>query len=261
MLALLVAVAAVAAFAAREASHRREIARLNEQLAAARISSSQKEQLASMGAMVSDLAQELKGPLQGVLGNTELMLMSERGADETEELRDIQENATRAVGLVRNLLAFTDTANLRRNWTDVNALVSRAADSCRSEIPADRFGVELALSSRLPLIYADGRQLEKVLANFIGRAARSQHGRPDAARVNVRVSTGRSQPADRLVIDVDEEGALLSRAQESFGDGGLAACTQIIEAHGGGVTIKDRPRGLHMHVELPIMAEAAQEQE
>jgi len=36
--------------------------------------------------------------------------------------------------------------------------------------------------------------------------------------------------------------------------GGLHA---VVEAHGGSVTIEDRPIGLHVHLEFPITADAA----
>lgn len=256
VLAIVVAVASLAALVVRELAHRRERARLIEQLTDARSRSSKSEELASVGAMVSDLAHELKGPLQGVLGNTELMLMSVRTGEDAEGLHEIRQNATRAAGIVRDLLAFTGTSNLKRTWNDVNQIVSRAAETCRAEIPPDRFGVELLLPTRLPLLYVDGRQLEKVFATFLGRAAKELISRADVAPVRIRVSTGRSsQPDDRIFIEIDEEGSLLPRLDESFGDGGLTACGKIIEAHGGTLTIKDRPRGLHVHLEFPILAE------
>jgi two-component system, LuxR family, sensor histidine kinase DctS len=255
-LATVVALAAVAALIVRELVHRHEIARLKAQLEAARSASFKGDDLASVGAMVTALAQALKGPLQGVLGNTELMLLTDRSEQDTEELREIRQDATRAAGIVRNLLAFTDTSNLKRNWTDVNEIVTHAADIARAEIPGDRVDMVLALPARLPLLYVDGRQLENVLATFLGRAARELSDRADAGRATIRVVTGRTtQPDDQVFIDIDEEGALLPRLSESFGDDGLTACATIIEAHGGSLTIKDRPRGLHVHLEFPIRVE------
>lgn len=256
LLAFVVAAAAVAALVVRELAHRREIARLRAEVAAARDATTRNDELASVGAMVSDLAQELKGPLQGVLGNTELMLLTDRSEQDTEELREIRQNANRAAGIVRNLIAFADTSHLKRNWSDVNEIVTHAANICRAETPEVRVDIELAIEGRLPLLYVDGRQLESVLATFLGRAAKALAERVDTGRVNIRVTTGRtSQPDDQVFIDIDEEGSLLPRLDASFGDGGLTACATIIEAHGGSLTIKDRPRGLHVHLEFPIRVE------
>ncbi len=255
----LVAAAAVAALVVREAAHRRETARLRALLAEATIAVSESKELANVGTLVSDLAQELKAPLQGVLANTELMIVSaEEGGQGAEELHDIRQNATRAVGIVRNLLAFTDTTNLKRSWHDMNDIVSRAAVACRTELGDTGFGVDVAPPTRLPLVYVDGRQLEKVLAIFIGRAGRALGDGSETVRVNVAVTTERNpQPEDRLLIDIDDDGSPVPLWDESFGDGGLAACTRIVEAHGGSVTVEDRPRGLHVHLEFPITADAA----
>lgn len=258
VIALVVAIVAVAALVVRESLHRREIARLTAFLEKATAASSRSHELASVGAIVSDLAQELKGPLQGVLGNTELMLMSAEREHNSEELHEIRQNAARAAGIVHNLLAFTNTENLQRNWHDVNEIVSRAADVCRTEAGARRLKVDLKLPPRLPLVYVDGRQLEKVFSTFIGRAAKSRLGRHETASTNVVVTIAlAAQPDDRLLIDIDDDGAGVPTGAESPGD--LTACARIVEAHGGILKIDDRPRSHHVHLEFPITAEVARE--
>ena len=103
--AIIVVAALAVMLVAREMTWRRTLAGLRQRIAADGLQIREQGQLAQMGQLVSGLAQELKSPLQGVIGNTELMIAS--GAESTTELREIQENATRAAGIVRNLLAFT----------------------------------------------------------------------------------------------------------------------------------------------------------
>jgi signal transduction histidine kinase len=146
--AITLSAALAALLIVREAMGRRARAALREQLAAAR----DQEQLAHVGQLVSGLAQELKGPLQGVIGNTELMLASgSYGPASSDDLREIQENAARAAGIVRNLLAFTETLALNCRWQDINELAARAVDQVRGELEASGVHVRLALADRLPL--------------------------------------------------------------------------------------------------------------
>src|SRR5206468_1283411 len=89
--------ALVALLIVRDLRWRRAQAQLREQLAATRAQVSEHQQLAHVGQLMSGLAQELKGPLQGVIGNTELMIAAGGlGAASATALREIQENATRA---------------------------------------------------------------------------------------------------------------------------------------------------------------------
>ena len=78
MLILVVAIALAALLVTRELWWRREAAALREQLNAASTRGLEREQLANVGQLVSGLAQELKSPLQGVLGNTELLIAMAR---------------------------------------------------------------------------------------------------------------------------------------------------------------------------------------
>src|SRR5215813_5003150 len=127
------------------------------------------DRLANVGRLVSGLAQELKSPLQGVLGNAEVLAATGDSETPSPELNEIRENATRAVGIVRNLLVFTEANSLNRRWHNLNDLVSTALDSRRSELAAAGVRVNLEGAPRLPLVYVDGRQLERVITTLLHR--------------------------------------------------------------------------------------------
>ena len=253
--AIIVAAALAALLVARELMWRRAVAELHARSAEDRVHLREQEQLAHLGQLVSGLAQELKSPLQGVIGNTELMLAhGATGADSKDELLEIQENVARAAGIVRNLLAFTETATLSRRWQDINELASRAVEGMRTELDASGVRVNFALAERLPLMYVDGRQLEKVIATLLSRPAPRSTPRRETAAVTL--ATRRADPNDRLVIELDDRtAASLDEADEPSWSGDVVACRQIVQAHGGSLEI-ERPAngGYRFHLELPVTA-------
>jgi signal transduction histidine kinase len=235
---------------AREVGSKRSIARLREQLSALEAQLAARNQLADVGQLVSGIAQELKSPLQGVIGNTELMLAS-GGAGEAgvEELQNIRENATRAAGIVRNLLAFTETSITRR-WQDINEVVSRACAGWQANRQAS-VPLEIDCAERLPVVYVDGRQLEHVIAAFLDRSELS--GALGISRI--KVSTGLAEPGgERLLIQIDEDTAAVSDRDAAVWSGDLAVCHRVIEAHGGSITVETRNEGVRIRLELPTSA-------
>ena len=256
--AIIVAAALPALLVARELTWRRTVARMRRQAAADGIQLREQEQLAHVGQLVSGLAQELKSPLQGVIGNAELMLASGGlGGGSQDELRGIQENVARAAGIVRNLLAFTETAALSRRWQDINELASRAVEGVRNELDASGVSVNFALAERLPLMYVDGRQLEKVISTLLSRPA--PRSAPRRESVAVTLATRRGGPDDRLVIELDDRtAAQVDELDEPTWSGDLVACRQIVQAHGGSLEV-ERPAegGYRFHLELPVTAGGA----
>jgi two-component system sensor kinase FixL len=252
-IAIIVSAALAALLVARELMWRREIAVLRTQASADDVQLREQEQLVHVGQLVSGLAQELKSPLQGVIGNTELMLAS-GGGDSSTELREIQENVARAAGIVRNLLAFTETAALTRRWQDINELANRAVEGLRSELDASGVRVTFALADRLPLMYVDGRQLERVIATLLSRPAPRSTPRRETAAVTL--ATRRGDPDDRLVIELDDRtAAVAEEIDEPSWSGDLVACRRIVQAHGGSLEV-ERPAngGYRFHLELPVTA-------
>jgi len=248
------AIAAVLAvlLVVRELMWRRAFAEMRTQAAADGLQIREHEQIAHVGQLVSGLAQELKGPLQGVIGNTELVIATGGlVAGSTDELREIQESVARAAGIVRNMLAFTDTSSLSRRWQDINELARRAVDGMRSDPYAPGARVNLALADRLPLMYVDGRQLEKVITTLLSRPAPRSSSRRDTGEVTL--ATRRGEAEDRLVIEVNDRAG--GDLDEPSWSGDLVACRQIVQAHGGSLGV-ERPAtgGYRFHLELPVTA-------
>lgn len=257
IVAFTIAAALATLLAVRELMWRRAFAGMRKQIAADGIQIREQEQLAHVGQLVSGLAQELKSPLQSVIGNTELMLASAGlGAESRDELRELQENVARAAGIVRNLLAFTETSSLSRRWQDINELANRAVEGIRSELDASGVRVNFALADRLPLMYVDGRQLEKVIATLLSRPAPRSSPRRETAAVTLAT---RREPDDRLVIELDDRTA--ADLDEPTWSGDLSACRQIVQAHGGSLEV-ERPAngGYRFHLELPVTAGGADTQ-
>jgi K+-sensing histidine kinase KdpD len=200
--------------------------------------------------VVSGLAQDLKSPLQGMLGSAEVLSATEP-ADQyaAQELKQLRENVTRAAGIVRNLLAFTETTELNRKWDDLNEIVKRAVQQHRSTAGG---GIAFQGTSRLQLVYVDSRQIEKVLLTLLGHTKHGSHnGAGGVAVVTRRVTS----PTDQMVIDIDDPHAPSSSVadDEVEWSGDVDACRRILEAHGGSLEVETRGvGGVRFHMELPI---------
>jgi K+-sensing histidine kinase KdpD len=235
---------------ARDYVARRRERHLLEELERLREQVKQTDRLVNVGHLVSGLAQDLKSPLQGALGSAELLAASDRsGGDSSQELKEIRDNVTRAVGIVRNLLAFTETTELDRRWHDLNQIVSEAVQRHRSS-GATADGMAFQGTGRLQLIYVDGRQVEKVLTTLLDLTIRGSRrtAAGDVSVVTRRVAT----PEDHMVIDIDDP-AVIGTDDEPAWSGDLDACRRILQAHGGSLEVEHRGvSGLRFHLELPI---------
>lgn len=243
MTAIAVGIVLAAVLIVREIYVRRRERALMAEIASLQKQVTHTDRLANVGRLVSGLAQDLKSPLQGVLGNAELLAAAERADRESvEELRDIRDGVSRAVGIVRNLIAFTETHALNRRWNDLNEVVRRAVDHRTASF------VQLEEASRLPLVYIDGRQIEKVLSAILEHSSR--YGRRGS---NVVIATRHgSSPDERLAVDIDDPTlALPDDAPEWAGE--LHACRRVLEAHGGVFEVERRAAGgMRFHLELPV---------
>jgi len=224
---------------------RRREQKLHEELELLRAHAKHSDRLVNVGQLVSGLAQDLKSPLQGMLGSAELIAASDP-ADQAQELAQLRDNVSRAAGIVRNLLAFTETSELNRKWDDLNEIVRRAVQQHRTGGPD---GVAFQGTTRLQLVYVDSRQIERVLMTLLNHTG---HGRKNGA-AGVGVTTRRlTTPTDHMVIDIDDPHAPAADDEVSW-TGDLDACRRVIQAHGGSLEVETQGvAGVRFHLELPI---------
>ena len=248
MIAVILAVVLAVLLIVREIAARRRERRLLDEIRTIQDQLKQSDRLVNVGQVVSGLAQDLKSPLQGMLGSAEILAASDPSdAGAAQELKQLRDNVTKAAGIVRNLLAFTETTELDRRWHDLNEIVRGAMQQHKSGVePADH--VTFQGTSRLQLVYLDGRQIEKVLTTLLNHTSGIRNGAS-----NVVVTTRRiNAPDDRLVINVDDP-ALSAADDEATWSGELDGCRRILEAHGGSLEVEHPGgAGLRFHLELPV---------
>ena len=266
---------------AREFLSRRALIRAGQDLASTREQLAQKEKLAAFGKLVSGVAHELNNPLQGVLGYAELMLAAKPPSLETEELRAIRDNANRAAGIVRNLLAFAGRTESARGWQQINRIVRDAVATREPHLIGADIDLKLETADRLPLVYVDHNRLEDVIVKLIDNAEAAIEARrsgmsmsvlvPEQARGEIAISTRLEGEPDRIMVDVADNGSGLkeedlTRVFDPFfttrevGQGtglGLSVCYGIVREHGGHISARNRSMGgAEFTVELPVMAES-----
>jgi signal transduction histidine kinase len=217
--------------------------------------------------LVADVAHELRTPLTILRGYLEAMAegVVPVGA---EALGTATDQARRLSQLVADLqdLALADAHQLTMDWRDIDPadLLHRLHAAWRLE--AEKKGVALSVdlpAGTLPLVRGDLRRLEQALGNLIdnavkytppgGRIVLSAEATHDRVAWAV-TDTGPGIPPDALphVFDrlyrVDP-----ARTQATGGFGlGLAIAKQLIELHGGQITVASTlGQGTRFVVTLP----------
>jgi signal transduction histidine kinase len=199
---------------------------------------------------IASVSHELRTPLTSILGNLELAMEDETGADAEQRrrpLRVIARNAERLAALVEDLLFVVSTraGGLELSLEEVDvAAVARVSLETFSAAAAQR-GIELVLRADPPhpSVLADRRRVGQIVDNVLDNALKFT----PAGRVELRVmprGTG-------ALLEVEDTGIGISaedrrRSFEPFYRGaaaithgiggtglGLNIAQTIVEAHGG----------------------------
>jgi signal transduction histidine kinase len=235
--------------------------RKNRKLEQARQSA---ERASYVGLLASNLAHEIRNPLNAMNINVQMLEEEFEGRPELHdgdwgELLDLtKQEIKRLENLARNFLSYARPAPPNFELGDLNEVVQDVVRFL--EVDFRQSGVELltALEPLLPTVEFDATQLRQALINLMVNANQVV---PSGGRVTVRTRPGSS---GEVVVEVEDDGPGMTlevqeRAFEVFysrrggGTGlGLPIAKQIVEHHGGALEMNSvQGEGTTFLIRLP----------
>jgi signal transduction histidine kinase len=234
------------------------------------------EQLEKLNSAKSDfvsiVSHEFRTPLTGIQGFSELIRDEDLTPAEMKEYAsDINKDAQRLNRMITEMLDLermeSGRMSLSRERTDVNAIVTEAADRLGQSSP--RHPIQLNLDPELPLVDIDRDKINQVVLNLLSNAVKYSPGGGQIA-ITTRVEgeflhvfvrdSGLGIPPESLEKVFERYSRLESGATRYIqGTGlGLPISRQIIEMHGGHAWVESTVgEGSVFQFTLPLVAVAS----
>ncbi len=232
--------------------------RMESQLRQIQADFSHAARISTLGELTSSIAHEVNQPLAAIMTNAETSLRWLARPDiDFAKVRQliarIAESARRAddiVGRIRGMAAkqLPELVSL-----DLNEVVQESLLFVRHEIDTRAIRVTASYARGLKPVTGDRIQLQQVIVNLLINAVQAVEAQHETNR-KISLATG-SDPDEAIWFRLRDTGPgvlpeHLGRIFEGFfttkGDGmgiGLAICHSIVAAHGGSITVKNRPDG------------------
>ncbi len=227
------------------------------------------ERLASIGEMAASVAHEIKNPLAGLAGATQILAKSFGPGDERYPvIQEMLKLTGRLDKTIRDLLSFAREAEPAWRDANLNDVVEETLFFIAREEGGGAEGVETVLDPDMPAVPMDPEQIQQVLFNLIQNAKQAPgpdvqvsvctSGRPTLA------TAGELVPADWVEVCVRDTGPGIAPelqaeifkpffTTKNQGTGlGLPISRRIVEAHGGVLHLESRAgQGSAFYVWLP----------
>ncbi|MEY2928146.1 MAG: hypothetical protein RL367_2623 [Pseudomonadota bacterium] len=241
----------------------------------------QATKMQAVGQLAGGVAHDFNNILTGILGHCDLMLMRHTPGDsDYDDIQQIRNNANRAAGLTRQLLAFSRQQTLRPQTLQLPDVVSEISNLL-NRLLGETVTLTVKHGRNLGAVRADPGQMEQVIVNLAvnARDAMPRGGTLTiqtyaVSRADVRKLGSDILPiADYTALSVADSGTgispeLLSKIFEPFfttkevgkGTGlGLSTVYGIVKQSGGFIFADSSPgKGTSFVIYLPVhQAEAA----
>lgn len=217
--------------------------------------------------LVSDVAHELRNPLMNIRGYLEL-LQDQVLEPTPETLASLYEETSLLNRLVADLqdlsLAEAGQLHLVHQPVELAEVASQAARLVQPHLVQRNLTLQVRIPSNLPHVTADQERIAQVLRNLLSNAIRHT---PEQGEI--RLSASRDESMVRISVRDTGVGiapehlpylferfyrADSSRSRATGGSGlGLAIAKQVVQAHGGQITVESQPgQGSCFTFTLPI---------
>ena len=126
----------------------------------------QSQKMEAVGQLAGGIAHDFNNLLQVIQGFGEIALMKLSPDDPiSNDLNKIMKAVTRAVSLVRQLLIFSRKETIKKEYLDLNIIISNLTKMLK-RIIGEHIDLVLNLKPDIPKIHADPGQIEQILMNL-----------------------------------------------------------------------------------------------
>ena len=174
----------------------------------------QSQKMQAIGQLAGGVAHDFNNVLTAIIGYSDLLLANHRPTDPSfQDIMQIRQNANRAAGLVRQLLAFSRRQTLRPQVIQLGDVLSELQMMLR-RLVGEKIELDLRHGRDLWLVKADVNQFEQVIVNLVVNA---HDAMPSGGKVMIRTKNITAQEcaaigekalvaADYVLIEVADTG-------------------------------------------------------
>jgi len=229
----------------------------------------QSEKMSAFGQISAGIAHEVKNPLTGILGHTQLtkekilkMCSNNIPPDVDNSLNIIEKETKRCKMIIENLMKFSRQEKTQFVEEDISAVVRGGIALVDHQLTIGGVKIERDIPDGFPKIMCSGNQIEQVLMNIMLNA---QHAMENSSqkKLTVRVKQGRVGYARIEIIDTgtgmpDEvkkrifEPFFTTKASGKGTGLGLSVSYGIVKDHKGILDVESKEgEGTTFIIELP----------
>ena len=174
----------------------------------------QSQKMQAIGQLAGGIAHDFNNVLTAIIGYSDLLLGNHRPTDPAfQDIMQIKQNANRAAGLVRQLLAFSRRQTLRPQVLQLGDVLSELLNLMR-RLVGEKIELDLRHGRDLWLVKADINQFEQVIINLVVNA---RDAMPSGGTITLRTKNVPANecasfnedvllPGDYVTISVEDNG-------------------------------------------------------
>ncbi|MDJ0932073.1 response regulator [Breoghania sp.] len=145
----------------------------------------QSQKMQAIGHLAGGVAHDFNNVLTAIIGFSDLLLANHRPTDPSfQDIMNIKQNANRAAGLVRQLLAFSRRQTLRPKELALNDVLADLS-ILLDRLLGEKVELKVVHGRDLWPVMADQNQLEQVVVNL---AVNARDAMPEGGRLTIRTS-------------------------------------------------------------------------
>ena len=214
----------------------------------------------ALAEMAAGVAHELNNPLSVIAGRAQLLADGETDNKKKRTLKQIQDNAREASGIVADLMSFAEPTPPRATKTEVKQIIDEAVELAGQKTKVDHVNAQVSVDPQAEAVLVDSAQIVSALANVIANSIESYEDAMGPVKITAEPGDGAARLQIRdLGCGMDTE--TLQKATHPFFSArpagrkrgmGLADAARLIQLNRGTLEIESHPgEGTTTTITLP----------